>query len=180
MLYAQSHCFASLSLCTPETLRRLTLPDVFSSPKLRHLTITLPVSFPFHSIMLHSPTPEICCISFDDFTSDPSDQPLHVQSTNNLRELTLKGKALAGRVPIAAFQLASASLTSLTINGLSLSLSIIQALPKTQKPCITTRTSCSEDMISSLGQLIEHRLDCGVMRHVTFSGPICEHDDLVF
>ncbi|KAK0227428.1 hypothetical protein EDD85DRAFT_150484 [Armillaria nabsnona] len=178
-LYAQSHRFASLSLCTPETMRMLTLPDVFNFPNLRHLTIALPASFNFH--LFSTPTLETCCISFDDYSPASPNQPPPIQCPTNLRELTLKGRGVAvSEVPIAAFQLARASLTSLTIDDLALSLSLIQILPQTQKLYITTRKICSKEIMSSLIQLIEHRLDCGIMRHVTFFGYIYEHYDLVF
>ncbi|PBK65202.1 hypothetical protein ARMSODRAFT_447556 [Armillaria solidipes] len=179
-LYAQSHRFASLSHCTLETMRMLTLPDVFDFPNLRHLTITLPISFPFY--LFSTPTLETCCISFDDYYSPPSpNQRPPLQCPTNLRELILKGRANAvGQVPIGAFQLATAPLTSLTIDHLGLSPSIIQTLPQAQKLYITTRKMFSKKSISPLIQLIEHRLDCGIMRHVTYSGYIYEPYDPVF
>ncbi len=176
-LYAQSHRFASLSHCTPEIMRMLTLPDFFDFPNLRHLTITLPTSFPFS--LFSTPSLETCCISFDDYYSPNQHPP--VQCPINLRELILKGRATGiSQVPIAAFQLATVPLTSLTIDDLSLPPSIIQTLPQAQKLYIMTRKMFSKQSISPLIQLIEHRLVCGIMRHVTFSGYIYEPYDLVF
>ncbi|KAK0443181.1 hypothetical protein EV421DRAFT_535205 [Armillaria borealis] len=173
-LYAQSHRFAPLSHCTSETMRMSTLPDVFDFPNLRHLTITLPASFPFY--LFSTPTLETCCISFDDSPPLSLNQPPPVQCPTNLRELILKGRATAlSNVPIAAFKLVTAPLTSLTIDDLVLSLSIIQTLPQAQNLSITTRRICTKESMSSLAQLIEHRLDCGKMRHATFSGYIYEH-----
>ncbi len=178
-LYAQSHRFASLSHCTSETMRILTLPDVFDFPNLRHLTITLPASFPFH--LFSTPTLETCCISFDDSPPPSPNQRPPAQCPANLRELTLKGRGTAlSKIPIAVLKLATAPLTSLTIDDLVLSPSIIQALPQTQKLHITTIRICTKESIGSLIQLIEHRLDCGIMRRATFSGYIHEYYDLVF
>ncbi|PBK65184.1 hypothetical protein ARMSODRAFT_1022606 [Armillaria solidipes] len=177
-LYAESHRFASLSHCTSETMRMSTLPDVFDFSNLRHLTITLPAFFSFY--LFSMPTLETCCISFDDSPPPPNQRP-PVQCPTNLRELTLKGRGTAlSNVPIAAFKLATAPLTSLTIDDLVLSPSIIQTLPQTQELYITTIRICTKESIGSLIQLIEHRLDYGKMQHVTFSGYIYEHYDQVF
>ncbi|PBK88328.1 hypothetical protein ARMGADRAFT_429768 [Armillaria gallica] len=144
-LYAQSHRFASLSHCTPETMRMLTLPDVFDFPNLRHLTITLPTSFPFS--LFSTSSLETCCISFDDYYSPNQHPP--VQCPINLRELILKGRSTGiSQVPIAAFQLATAPLTSLSIDDLSLPPSIIQTLPQAQKLYIMTRKMFSKKSIS--------------------------------
>ncbi|PBK88306.1 hypothetical protein ARMGADRAFT_1084633 [Armillaria gallica] len=80
-LYAQSDRFASLSLCTPETMRVLTLPDVFNFPNLRHLTITLPASFNFH--LFSTATLETCCISIDDYSPASPGEPNKLLRTSN-------------------------------------------------------------------------------------------------
>ncbi|KAK0489957.1 hypothetical protein EDD18DRAFT_1358921 [Armillaria luteobubalina] len=118
-LYAQSHRFASLSHCTPEAIRMMTLPDVLNFPNLRHLTITLRTSFPFS--LFSTPSLETCCITFDDYFSPPCpDERPPIQCPANLRKLILRcGSPNAiSNVPIGAFQLATAPLTSLIINDL--------------------------------------------------------------
>ncbi|KAK0200054.1 hypothetical protein DFS33DRAFT_1388357 [Desarmillaria ectypa] len=150
-LYTQSHRFASFFYWNPMPMRLLTSPDFFDFSNLRHLAIALPASPLFYFFSM--PALETCCIQFEDCSLPLHDKSPPIQCPTNLRELVLQGRSyVMGQMPITAFQLATAPLTSLTIDNLALSPTIIHALPQTHlrhRSCVSPISGSVRKKLSS-------------------------------